>query len=262
LLSARKGLITFGFSIPPCYNPIMFSVDTKGLEGYADELRGAAKRLQWATAYYLTELAWKTRDEAQREVEKTIEVRDKRFVQRHLVVNKALGRQPIDQQIARAGSYEGPRFSGWREQQEGGEKERIASHKARTGGSRKGRMVGRVRLKPGNRFRTPNEVVGAKNAAHQVFIFLRMMSRAPKAPFVLDSGHPSFPAGVWTLDGRHGQGKWPKPRLLQRFGADVKVKKNPWMTNARETIVKRTNIPALWVRMWDKAGVIKKKKYS
>jgi hypothetical protein len=263
-----------GLSPPPlpCYPPSMtadFSCSTKGLEGYAKALRETPRRLKWATAFFLTELAAKMRVAQLEVIRETMTVRDKRFVDRHVVFQKAQGRSAISAQIARAGSYEGPRFSGWREQVEGGKEPRTQTAQARTGGTQRGKLLGRVRLRAGNKFPTPQSIRprGMKNEAHRLFVFLLMMSRARKRPFVIDSQAGAQP-GIWTLEGRHGKkagqgteaGQGPRLQILQKFGADRDVEKNDWNEAARDVLLRRANTRALWTRMWQKAGVLPKKK--
>jgi hypothetical protein len=238
-----------------------FKIDTSGLKSYAATLKAAIRRFNWATAYYLTELAVDCRARQQQAIEDSMIVRDKRFVSKQLVFQKAIGRQDARHQVARAGSYESPRFSGWREQVEGGDKPRVAMTKGRTGGKQSGKMLGRVRLKPGNRFLTQHSMpIRAKDEAHRVFVFLRIMSRRAKEPFVLTSGHTRFPPGVWTLVGAHGKKRWPRPSLLQRFGANESVKKNDWNKEAANAVQRYISISTLWQRCWEKANVLRKKK--
>lgn len=231
-------------------------------------MRTAPRRLQWATAFFLTDLASGMRLCQQDVIKNTMVIRDRAFVDRHLVFQRANGRSPIDAQIARAGSYASPRFSGWVEQVEVGNKPRTAALKARAGGTSRGKMVGKVRLRPGNKFLTPKSItpMGMQSEAHRTFVFLLIMARRAKVPFILTSG--STQPGVWTLDGRHGKrrgddtvkGKGPRLRQLQHFGADEKVKKNDWNASARDLLLQHANIKTVWARCWDRADVLPKKK--
>jgi hypothetical protein len=245
-----------------------FSVDTRGLVSYGKTLRDAARRINWATAFYLTELAVHDREAQLDTIEATMTIRDKRFAERHMVWDKANGRTPAAAQVARSGSREDRRFTGWREQVEGGDKARVAMPKGRTGGKRAGKMLGRVRLKQANKFLTQHSIpIRAKSEAHRAFVFLQIMSRRAKTPFVLASGGGLQP-GVWTLEGRHGRkagrgqekGDGLHPRQLQEFGADKPVQRNDWNAAALALLKRRVDHRALWKRMWDKAGVLPKRK--
>jgi hypothetical protein len=249
-----------------------FSVDTRGLVSYGKTLRDAARRINWATAFYLTELASKMRLAQRQAIEASMHVRRKKWLESHIVIESAKGRTPAAAQIARAGSRLGPRFTGWLEQVDGGTKNRLTMSKGREGGTRTGLMSGRAKLRPGNKFLTPKSIRprGMKGTAHRTFVFLLMMARARKQPFILDSGHPSLQAGVWTLEGKHGPraGRWPmgegeqgtRLRQLQEFGADKRIKQNDWNDAARVVLLRRANTAALWKRMWEKAEVLPKKK--
>jgi len=237
-----------------------FTLDTKAYQKYGDDLGRARARLKFATALFLTELAFKGREAALEELAMSLVIRDKNFTKRHVAVYPARRGQPVTSQVSRMGSKGGPRFTGWREQQSGGTKDRAAFPRARTGGTIKGKLAGRYRLKPGNTFPTDRSaaITNAKSPGHRAFIFLRMMSRLPKKPFVL-LDHPILEPGIWTLTGRHGKGRWPRPQMLQLFGAKAAVSREPWMTDALAALHRRVNLEGLWYRVWKQASVTKKK---
>jgi hypothetical protein len=238
----------------------MFKATSK-IEDYSKILKQAQKRLQWATAYYLTELAWRDKEESDFVIRSTMQARDKRFISSRLIVKRASGRQPINSQVARAGSIAIQRFTGWKEQIEGGRKKRTAMVLSRTGRNKAGKMAARARLKAGRKFLTQYSIpIKAKDDINRVFIFLRIMSERKKEPFVLASGHPKLEPGLFTLEGSHGPGKWPQLRRLQEFGANEEIKKNDWRRRARDLVVRYAQAEKLWEECWKRAGVIKKKR--
>lgn len=235
-------------------------IKLSGYNNYVKELKRAASRVKFASALYLTELATEGRARSLNEIQNSMIVRDLRFIKGRLAVQPASKTRPPMGQVARTGSKAKPRFSGWLEQQQGGQdKERVGMTLAR-GGSRLKKLKPALRLKPGRTFPSPanTPIANAQSDEHRAHAFLRIMSRRRKKPFIL-YGHNKLPSGLWTLEGRHGKGKWPRPRLLQAFDADSRIRRNRWMEHAIRSLKRRFNAQREWDRSWRKAGVTKKR---
>ena len=234
----------------------MFSVDIRGYRNFADDAKAAARRVNWATAYFLTELADKHRTAAIEEVmPRAMVIRDKGFLRRRMGLETAKGRSPVASQVARFGSTAHARFSGWREQIEGGSRERVGMTKARTGRTIKGKMAKRFRLNAPMPSDRAAIVANAKSPAHRSVAFLAMMARGKMGkPFLL-LDHPTLSQGVWSLKGKR------KPRLeqLQEFGANSAIQRVNWMGDTIALVARRLNTWGLWERCWKKANVTRKK---
>lgn len=85
-------------------------------------------------------------------------VRNKRFVASKIKVDKTHTRQPISSQEAIVGSIDGPRFSGWVEQELGTKtkRTRVFTRLARRGSPTRPAQPS-VRLKASNDFTTPDD---------------------------------------------------------------------------------------------------------
>jgi hypothetical protein len=233
-----------------------FTVDVGSYLRYAKDLKEATKRVRKATSYYLTDLASEGRKQIFEEIHNTMIVRNARFVRGQVQIRPASKTKPTMSQVSRVGSVAKGNFTGWKEQrQAGATKGRVGMTRAR-GGTRRGRLKGRYRMKPGKRYPTPDNTPtrGIKSAGHRAHAFLRIMSRARKVPFVL-YGHWKLPSGLWILEGRHGKGRWPKPKLLQAFGANSRIKRNKWMHNAIKDLIASFNPDVAWAFAWHKAGL-------
>jgi hypothetical protein len=247
----------------------MFSIDIRDHIKLAQRTAKGAQRVKWAVAFFLTELAWKGRQATLEELPKRMKIRNLGFIKKHLLVHRANGRQGIAAQEAHLGTTEGKRFSGLREQAEGGVHERFATYRAR-GGSAGGQVKHKYRMKAGKNFLSPREMPtprGDKGEAHRAHVFLRFMSNQKwsKDPFVL-TGHAKFPAGLYQFEGgaiergpRGGIQRWPKLQTLQRFGEPVRVKANDWRQAVIDILGRRVNTEGLWARCWERSSVLAKK---
>jgi len=236
-----------------------FDANIRGLDRYIRDLKDATKRIRIATSIYLTGLAIQGEEQAWEEIQNTQIVRSKKFIRSRLSHVAASRAQEPNRQRATMGSRSSPRFSAWREQETGGaSKERVGMTLAR-GRTRRGKLKPSYRLKPGRYLPNPENtpIKHAKSAGHRAHIFLRMMSREKKVPFVL-FGHWALPAGLWILEGRRGKGQWPRPRLLQAFHANTKIKRTRWMTHAIADLRRGFNAQNAWKLAWLRAAVTKR----
>ena len=119
-------------------------------------MKESPREFQAASAGVLSSLAFTTRKNDIKNLDRNMIIRRPKFLSRSLNVQKAK-RGPIERQIAIVGSVRRKGFSGWIEQETGKapEKKRGVSIHARRG-SRSNVMKKRARLRPGNKFYKPD----------------------------------------------------------------------------------------------------------
>lgn len=248
-----------------------------GIVSYAAELRRMSRSQQWAVAYYLTELAVKTRTEEMEIISDKMVVRDKRFLSRQLRFERANGRSPIMSQVAKAGSLAEERFSGWSEQITSGELKRTpAALKARKG-SEQNKITQGTRLnkafisdrnfdmqsvfkRKSTKGMLHNVRRPAPTGAHRAHVYLRILSRNRAQggkPFLL-LDHAQLAPGIWMMQGRFGPNQWPKMRLLRGFERKINVQRIDWRQAARDNIV-HSDVQSMYREAWLKSNVKRKK---
>jgi hypothetical protein len=253
------------------------SISANGYKNYAEASRFMQRRIKWATAFFLTERAMMARELAVEEVMPAMfTVRDKRFLQARLRVDKAMGRQEPLSQVAKFYSTTTSRFSGWEEQIEGGKLSRTAAMLQSRRGAEMNKIAPSARLKPGNAMPTDKawqppttfqrksklgKMHTVKSSApssqeHKAFVMLRKFSRDRKLggkPFIL-TGHAKLEAGVWVLKGSFGRGKWPQPRLLRAFGTQPEVKQRDWRVQTLRVLNAKFDTAAMWRSCWNRSA--------
>lgn len=202
----------------------------------------APKKFARATGAMLNEFAFGTRNTSIEVIRERMTVRNPRFVESRLQVDKAVGRLPIQGQKALMGSVRSPRFSGWEEQQTGARtaRERTINLLARGGGTKR-QVPPRYRLKSGKQFESYKNYPG-RGVERRTIVMLQQLDRQRwKQPFVIHKKKGMIP-GLYKFKRR-------KPRLLQVFvPRRAQPKKVPWITMARERFFQRADIRALWAQ--------------
>lgn len=218
------------------------SVKTPDLRNLEKFYRRAPKQFARASAGMINGLAFETRSAALVQLAGDLVIRDPRFVNSRMQVEKARS-GPISGQQAVVGSVQSPRFSGWVEQETGqpATRNRVFTLTARRN-REQNRVAPRARLKPGNNITTVNDVnIDASDEANRIRIFIQIMSRRRNEPFIIRKRYKRMRKGVYTFRGKK------KLRMLQEF-KPLKVQRKPWMQPARARVVTKVNVRKLWAK--------------
>lgn len=210
----------------------MFTVDKRQIEKLGKHFDKLQKRLPMSIAGMLNAQADGTRNTALEEIARTMTVRSRPFVAGRIRYTKAM---PSSLE-AIVGSVATDRFTGFAEQERGGEmeRERGITLAARRGIKTK-KVLSAARLKRTNVFEEPSKYEG-KSAADRARGMIRALSRkGHRKPFIVH-GHEKLPAGLYQLKGRRNKQKLV---MMQRFGEAPKVERHPWMRPAIDLFFRR-----------------------
>lgn len=205
-----------------------------------------------ASANTLNAYAFGTRKIALRNIKREMHMRNTRFVQGRVQVQKALGYQPIGAQYSEVGSVAAPRFTGWEEQESGApasNKGRFATLLGR-GGAEPKQITGQYRFKPGRTFDSPNDIrvrdTISKRGRVIKFLYERSHGRKRK-PFLI-LGHPGFVGGLYKFKAggrRYGR----KLQLLQGIHQRAaRVRRVRWMSAASDKYLGSVDPYRVWER--------------
>ncbi len=226
-----------------------FKVETIEMDNFTRFLLGSQKRVAAAEKLVLNDLAFDTRKEAHRTIEKTMTTRSK-FAQRQIRVEKVKSNFVVSRMFSLVGSVTARNFTGWVEQEYGKKTDRnVATKAGRVSGS-----TGKV-IRRSNRLAKP--YFTQKRFPHRGKIAARMgrSSRGGnwetpamigvlkgmkyRAPFILHR-YKKIPAGLYKLDGE-------KIQMLQGFDPPKQQpSRNKWMQKSVRRSVTQARVNALW----------------
>lgn len=212
-------------------------------------------QMQRASAMLLNEFAFKTRDEAIRQIDKFMTVRNPKFVASRIRVTKTSYSTPIDRQRSITGSVaiRGAKgrgdFTGWTEQEKGTAvaRKRVSTIASR-GGNIQRQMIGRSRLKTKNEVMEVNDKVplgGTGNIAG----FIAMLARSGYKGiihikdrfYIIGKGRQMLAGPV--MPGRSGLFK--QLELVQRTKKE-QPKRIKWLRTARAVYFKKHPPQRTW----------------
>lgn len=199
----------------------------------------APRQFSRASANLLDSMAFSNRKESKQIIEDKMTIRNKRFVNASLRVQKTKKNQSINNQESIFGSLQRDRFSGWKEQEFGTqpEQDRIFTVLSRNENWSKP-VLPSNRLKPSNVFVTPNDYEG-KNKEHRANVMLQILSRKKyKKPFLI-SGHKKVKKGLYRFVNE-------KIRRVQSFEKKKKPKRIRWMRIGTIRMGKGNAIRSMW----------------
>jgi hypothetical protein len=192
---------------------------------------------QKVTAEYLNSSAFRARELNIKNLQSQMTIRDQRFLSSALRVEKT---KPvsINQQIAISGSITKPRFTGWKEQENGTapERKRKVTVSAR-GGSKQAKAQQRARLKPSNKIYKPEQYQGS-SYTRRFYFMMRVLGSRGGGQFLITQ-KISTKRGLLNpaLYGLKGG----KISMLQKFEAP-EIKRKPWQTDDWADIKRRAEI--------------------
>lgn len=203
----------------------------------------APKQARRATARMLTQFAFGTRVQAIKEIESSMVTRTKGFVKSSL---RFSGAKPvhIDLQESHTFSIAKPRSTGFLEQQEGSMNKNSVSKTLLSRGNNFSRRVApRFRLKSSNNFITENDFNDLPSGSKKTGAYIARVKRKYKnKPFLVRRKYKSIKKGIYIF-------KRKQMLILRNFEAKPRrVKKNPWMTRAREKFFKNNDVDQQWIK--------------
>lgn len=205
-----------------------------------------------AAAHVTNSVAFGVRKLALRELKAQSIIRNQRFVDSSIRVDKARVGQPIDALRSEVGSISRPRFTGWEEQEVGKQTPRkhYAKPAARQGNIRK-QITRLARLRGSGRFPQPSDFPGTGNPIARAVRMIHILSRSGfTKPFLIlgleNKRGKKVPPGLY----RFGAGEYPtrKIQLLQRFKSPKETKKDPWLKPATDKYLRYVDLRTVWGR--------------
>lgn len=178
-------------------------------------------------------------------------VRNSRFIESSIRVEKARITRPLINQQSIVGSIKRKHFSGWLEQESGQQITRkVRTHlPARADDIRK-QIKGLARLRNVKRFPKPSDFRGS-NDIQQAHNMINILSRSGfTKPFLIlgleKRSEKPVPPGLYQF----GSGKHPhrQIQLLRRFKKPKKTRRNPWLSPAVRQYISRVNLRTVWGR--------------
>jgi len=214
-----------------------FTIDQHDLKQLERFFRDSPKLLKPVTANVLTSLAFDNRKLNIRNIESSMIIRNRKFVESSLQVQKARSGS-IDSQIALSGSVNRPRFTGWEEQQEGKPSHtKRAVTTAGRGGNRKNVAMSKARLKSSKQFYKPQQLQGKDNTSKFSFM-LRVIGSHSDSRFIItypfQTKHGLYRPGLYSMLNK-------RIRKLQSFNSN-KSTHIPWATKSIQQQKFNTNI--------------------
>jgi hypothetical protein len=217
-----------------------FYMDNTELRRLQKTFKQSPKLLRPVTANVINSLAFDAKKQYFKEIDRNMIVRNRRFVESSLQVQKARS-GPIEKQIALSGSVNRPRFTGWEEQQEGKpSKTKRAITTAGRGGNKRNISKTKARLRSGNKFYKPEQFSG-RDLKDRFMFMMRVLNTRGGGEFIITETIRAPRArqgylhrGLYSLR-KH------KITRLQSFDVD-KFKRITWMTNANKALKFSTDI--------------------
>jgi hypothetical protein len=209
-------------------------IDDKQLKQFQKMCRSGQKEFQYVTAEYLNSSAFRARELNIKNIQSQMTIRDQRFLSSSLRVEKT---KPvsINQQIAISGSITRPRFTGWKEQEDGGtaERKRKITISAR-GGSKQAKAQQKARLKPSNKIYKPEQFQGV-TYERRFYFMMRVLGSRGGGQFLITkkikTKRGALNPALYNL--KNG-----KISMLQKFEA-LEVRRNKWQTDDWNDIKRR-----------------------
>jgi hypothetical protein len=234
--------------------PNIFDLDKKSLARLRKFQKAYPAVFQRSTASILNTQAFELRRSILKTLGNEFEIRNQGFVNRHVVVQKALTTQKIDEQVSWAGSTRGKRFSGWIEQELGIPTEQSSRSTAARGGNFSDQVEGQFRnnkilqFKRPRNFRKKSKKKGYnhKTYGQSVMAMLENAKNSGGKRFVIEKG--GGPGKLSNFKGREGlyYGRDGGISNLHKFGEKWKPKRTRWMEKSISRLDRTFNLKNAW----------------
>jgi len=227
----------------------IFDIDKKSLKRLQNLFKESPKDFRVATAGVLNSLAFTTRKYDIDNITISLIVRNKGFLNRSIKVQTTRA-VDINRQQSIVGTVARGNFTGWTEQQLGS---RVKQKKAFTipgrAGSARKQVPGRHRMKQGRKFLRSDsinpKITRYKNESHKTYIFMLMMGRRKKEPFIIDKPIGKMKPGLYIYKGK---------KLI--FLASIDNIKQPKQVKFRSSSIRsllvRNDIDKIWNQQIDR----------
>ena len=227
----------------------LFRVDNRDLKRLLTFYKNSPRQFQRAAAGVLNTFAFGVKTESVKSISHVMKIRDKRFVETSIRVQKSNPSHALQGMRSQAGSIRRDRFSGWEEQETGliTKRKRISTTAARAGN------IGN-KIQAGSRFKSANKFINdsqfaSKNHVTQGQRTVAMLRQMRKGSFknkaaLIRSGLPGnlskFQHGIYAA-------KSGKIHLLQALDPKYKQPRIArWMRPARQNYLKSANVKKIW----------------
>lgn len=218
----------------------IFDWDDRSFKAFTKLYKNSPSKARRATAQLLSQFAFATRQQAIIEINRSMTVRSKKFVESRLRFKRARNEQ-IDHQRSKTFSVGAKNFSGWEEQMTGGKQKgtRTQSLLARSGNFDK-KVKPSNRMKPGRNFINRGDYDLPRGGDEMKVYFIKVRTQNPNKPFIVKKRYKRVKKGLYIF-------KRGKMRMLQNFEASPRATKvNPWMRRARANFNKQMDIGKEW----------------
>jgi hypothetical protein len=225
----------------------LFSMDAVDLIRLRKVYKRMPKAFKRAAAGTLTAFAFGTRRAALGVLDDELIIRNNRFIEGSMQVERADGRDSFARMEAEMGSIRRPRFSGLVEQELGTTPER---NRVFTGAAREGNMraqtKGWARLKPNAKYPSPETAdLGGLTGSKRIAGFMHMLTQKRAGQtFILRKRFGKFKRGLYRI-------KAGVIKKLQEFDTRGKPRRVRWLTRGRERFFATANIAAIWAKNLD-----------
>lgn len=210
----------------------------------------------------LNDLAFSTRRDLIETIGRNMHIRDQRFVNGRMQVQKARGRN-ISRAVAEVGSVNKSRFTGWVEQETGepDERERTYSVHSRGGAEANRVQPSRSRKRSNDVLKMSDFNLGnAKNQTHRAIIFMQIIDRKHRNKmFFLPKDHGKLLGNSVYLIGGRRRRKTRRAKAtggaLRRVSRDhtMRTGKQPWMQPTLRGSVSKSLIRERWAHNVNKS---------
>ena len=229
-----------------------FDLDKESLEALQRFYKQAPKQFAAASGMLLNNLAFGVKKQIPITMrDGGMVIRNERFVNAKIRVEKSRFSFPISAQRSKVGSISGPRFTGWIEQETGEQPDRTrVFHLAARAGSKKKKVPPKFRLRSNTYRPAPDDFPGT-NSTNRVIAMLRILDRQGfKKPFVIKE-FKKAKTGLYKF----GRGRKGRRRLvmIQRFYKSPMPKRFPWIRKARRDYMASISLFGEWQRMIKRA---------
>lgn len=220
---------------------MQFSMDKTDLISIMNLYKKAPKKINRAAASVLNSIAFEARKKQIQTIHDNMTVRNQQFVVSSIRVKMAKSSMPLSVQSAEVGSIKRNRFTGWAEQELGvkAKRTKVATKLAR-GGSEKGQIAPRFRMKKGKNYPDPSEFKGSSTSNRVINMLQTLSAQKYNKPFVIKGYNKKFKPGLYKFQRR-------KIKRLQEFKTTkAQPKKIKWMTIANKAVHSSLNINKVW----------------
>ena len=168
------------------YIRAMITADLSDLRKLERFFKRTPSQLPRSTASVLSGMAFEARKIDIEILSRNLVVRNRKFVESSIRVQKARSGR-IETQVALVGSINRPRFTGWAEQETGAipKQERAATLRAR-GGSKRGQIQSKARLRKSNQFHKPEQFQG-RNLQQRFGFMMRVLNTRGGSQYFITS---------------------------------------------------------------------------